>query len=148
VALVAAREGLPLAFQLLVYPGTDMTRSTESHRLFGEGFYLSTEFMDLAMGNYLQAGEETDPRASPLFADIPAGVAPAYLCTAGFDPLRDEGEAYAERLRSAGVQIETRRFDGLIHGFVSWLVVGRANRAAVEEVAAALRPALTSVARP
>lgn len=143
VALAAAREGLPLAHQLLIYPATDLTRSSESHRLFAQGLYLTREFMDVVQAAYLaDVSRQTDPTASPLYVDVPEGVAPAYVATAGFDPLRDEGEAYAEKLRAAGVEVTTRRFEGLIHGFANWLVLGAANRAAVEEIAAALRAGL------
>ena len=142
-AIEAARAGMPLAFQLLVYPATDMTRSHDSHRTFGRGFYLSTEFMDLAAQSYLPRAEDrTDPRASPLLADLPPGLAPAYVCTAGFDPLRDEGEAYAARLRDAGVEVELRRFEALIHSFFNVVGVGRSARAAVDEIAGALRRGL------
>jgi len=142
-ALMAAREGLPLAFQLLVYPATDLTNSMESHARFGTGYYLTTEFKDLARSAYLPVQEDwTDPRASVLYEAVPRGLAPAYLCTAGFDPLRDEGEAYARKLADAGVTVELQRFPGLIHGFLNWVGVGRSSRAAVTEVAGKLRAAL------
>lgn len=144
VALHAAREGLPLAYQLLIYPATDLTRSARSHALFGEGLYLTTEFMDLAHDTYLAGHPADDPSASPLHAEIGDGVAPAYVASAGFDPLRDEGEAYARALRDAGVDVTARRFDGLIHGFANWVGLGAANRAALEEIAAALHGALAS----
>ena len=105
-ALAAAEEGLPLALQLLVYPGTDALRDTESLRLFGEGFYLTQGFIDLAADAYyphLSEDERRDPRISPVYADlapeVAARLAPVFLCTAGFDPLRDEGEAYAPPAR-------------------------------------------------
>ncbi|NYG54667.1 alpha/beta hydrolase [Nocardioides perillae] len=143
-AIAAAREGLPLAFQLLVYPATDMTRSHDSHRTFAQGFYLSAEFMDLAAESYLpHEADRRDPRASPLFADLPEGLAPAYVCTAGFDPLRDEGEAYAAKLREAGVEVELHRFGALIHSFFNVVGVGRTSRAAVQDIAEALRRGLS-----
>ncbi|HEY1133584.1 MAG TPA: alpha/beta hydrolase [Nocardioides sp.] len=143
VAIEAARRGLPLAFQLLVYPATDLTRASASHELFGEGFYLTTAFMDGVAEHYLPDPEQrTDPAASPLFAELPAGLAPAYVATAGFDPLRDEGEAYAARLADAGVPTRVRRFDGLIHGFANWVALGASNVAAVAELADALRDGL------
>ena len=143
VAIAAAREALPLAFQLLVYPGTDMRGGTESRELFNRGLVLEQDFMDLAMEAYLPNPEDVvDPRASPALADLPPGLCPAYVATAGFDPLRDEGEAYARRLADAGVDVELRRFPDQLHGFVQMVGVGRTCRAATLEVAGALRAAL------
>jgi acetyl esterase len=143
VAIAAAREGLPLAFQLLVYPGTDMRGGTESRALFNEGLVLDQKFMDVAKHSYLPRAEDvTDPRASPLLADLPDGLAPAYVATAGFDPLRDEGEAYARRLADAGVTVELRRFPDQVHGFLQMVGVGRTAPAAVAEVADRLASAL------
>jgi acetyl esterase len=143
VALVAARERLPLAFQMLVYPATDATRQTRSLELFGSGFYLTRGFMDLANASYLpDEGDRKDPRASPLYAEIPDGLAPAYVATAGFDPLRDEGEAYARMLCEAGVPVEMHRFPDLVHGFFNALGPGRRSRAAVAEIAVKLGAAL------
>src|SRR4051794_9290165 len=139
VALLAAREGLPLAFQLLVYPGTDASTRTESKRLFGHDLYLTEEFMDQVLAWYApEQADRADPRVSPLLDEIPPGLAPAYVATAGFDPLRDEGEAYARKLADAGVSVELRRFADQIHGFLSVVGVGRTARAASAEVAAAL----------
>jgi acetyl esterase len=142
-ALAAAEEGLPLAFQLLIYPGTDMRGGSESRALFDQGFYLTKRFMDLARSVYAPDPElHTDPRVSPLYADIPPGLAPAYVVTAGFDPLRDEGEAYARRLAEAGVPMELERFPSQIHGFFNVVGAGRTSRAANAEIAAKLRAAL------
>ena len=139
VALLAAREGLPLAFQLLAYPGTDASSRTESKRLFGRDLYLTQEFMDQVMDWYVPVrADRADPRVSPLLDEVPAGLAPAYIATAGFDPLRDEGEAYARRLADQGVKVELRRFSDQIHGFLSVVGVGRTARAASAEVASAL----------
>ena len=142
-AIAAAREGLPLAFQLLVYPGTDMRGGTESRALFEDGFYLTKQFIDLAREHYVpDPGTHTDPRVSPLLAEIPPGLAPAYVATAGFDPLRDEGEAYARKLADAGVTVELKRYPDQIHGFFNVVGVGRTSRAANAEIAAKLRAAL------
>lgn len=142
-AIEAAREGLPLAFQLLVYPATDMRGGSESRETYAEGFYLSRQFMDRGRECYLpRPADPVDPHASPLLAEIPAGLAPAYVVTAGFDPLRDEGEAYAKKLVDAGVQTELRRFPDQIHGFLNVVGVGRSARAANAEIAATLRAAL------
>ncbi|HYH34162.1 MAG TPA: alpha/beta hydrolase [Nocardioides sp.] len=141
-AIVAAREGLPLAFQLLIYPGTDMRGDTESRRLFNRGLVLTQDYMDLAKDSYLRPDDVEDPRASPLLAELPAGLAPAYVVTAGFDPLRDEGEAYARKLAHAGVEVELRRFPEQIHGFLQFVGAGRTPIAANEEIAQRLRSAV------
>jgi acetyl esterase len=118
VALQARDEGLALRFQLLVYPGTDLTMSSRSVQENGEGYLLTADSMEWFIDHYLSGGSDAkDPRVSPLYADDVRGVAPALVITAEFDPLRDEGEAYAERLREADVEVEVRRYDGQIHGF-------------------------------
>jgi len=142
-AIEAARQGWPLAFQLLVYPATDCARDTRSFELFGKGFFLTQEFMQLATECYVPPGLDLrDPRVSPLHADLPAGLAPAYVATAGFDPLRDEGEAYARRMVEAGVKVELKRFPDQIHGFFNIVGLGPRTRAANAEIAAKLRAAL------
>ncbi|WP_408898092.1 alpha/beta hydrolase [Nocardioides sp. R1-1] len=144
-AIVAARTGLPLAFQLLVYPCVDNARDTESLRLFGEGLYLTAESMAWFNETYLPRPEDkADERTRLLDVDLPAGLAPAHVVTAGFDPLRDEGEDYARRLADAGVDVELRRYVDQIHGFLNILGVGRSSRAAVREIAGRLRAALGS----
>jgi acetyl esterase len=143
VALMAARDSVPLAWQLLIYPCTDITRDTQSLRSFGEGFYLTTAFMDRADDSYLpKPDDRRDPRVSVLYAEIPRGLAPAYVVTAGFDPLRDEGEAYARRLCDAGVTVELQRLTDQVHGFVNIVGVGRSSRAAVDGIADQLRATL------
>jgi acetyl esterase len=138
-AIESARSGLPLAFQLLVYPGTDASRPTLSKRLFGHGLYLTQTFMDQTLDQYLRdPALRADPRVSPMLADLPAGLAPAYVATAGFDPLRDEGEAYARKLADDGLEVELRRFSDQIHGFLNVVGVGRSARAASAEIAARL----------
>jgi acetyl esterase/lipase len=142
VAIEAARTGLPLAYQLLVYPATDALRRTDSATAFAEGFYLTAAFMDLATRTYVAASDPADPRVSPHYADLPDGLAPALVVTAGFDPLRDEGEAYARRLVDAGTPVELRRFADQIHGFFNMVGVGRSCRAANATIAAELGAAL------
>jgi acetyl esterase len=141
VAIKAAEAGVPCVFQLLVYPVTNHVDVSESRKKFGEGFYLTHAFMDLAVESYLAP---TDDRADPMVSvqlteKIPEGLAPALVVTAGFDPLRDEGEEYARTLADAGVSVELRRYPGFIHGFFNVVGVGRANRAAVAEIAAKLK---------
>ncbi|WP_231123558.1 alpha/beta hydrolase [Nocardioides sambongensis] len=142
VAIAAARARTPLAHQLLIYPVTDPAHGTESFALFKEGLFLTEKFMDGVRDAFVPTEElRLDERVDLLKTDLPAGLAPAYLCTAGFDPLRDEGESYAARLAAAGVPVETRRFDDQIHGFLNVVGAGRTARAAVEEIADALRRA-------
>ena len=143
-AIAAALDGLPLAFQLLVYPVTDTTRQTRSFELFADlGLYLTRSYIDIGNECYLpDERDRTDPRVSVLFEKIPDGLAPAYVATAGFDPLRDEGEAYARLLCDAGVPVEMRRFPDLIHSFFNILGPSKRSRAAVAEMAVRLGAAL------
>ncbi|HEY5141977.1 MAG TPA: alpha/beta hydrolase [Solirubrobacteraceae bacterium] len=143
-ALACARGGGSApAFQLLIYPVTDLSAKSASYGLFGEGFFLTEADMDWYAGHFVPPGvERTDPRVSPLLAADLGDLAPAYVVTAGFDPLRDEGEAYAARLREAGVPVTLRRQRGLVHGFVNMVGAGRAASAAVSELSAVLRAAL------
>ncbi len=141
-AIEAARSGLPMRFQLLIYPATDMTGRCDSRRLFATGFMLTQSGMAEAEHHYLGSHDRTDPRASPLEADLPKGLAAAYVVTAGFDPLRDEGEAYARRMAEAGVDVTVRRFDGHIHSFFNAVGLGEASPAAVHEIADAVAAAL------
>ncbi len=140
----AVREGaVAPAFQLLIYPVTVFGQPTKSRDTYAEGFYLTRALMDLGDANYLLGDEDlSDPLISPLLGDA-TGVAPAYLVTAGFDPLRDEGEAYAELLRDAGVDVEYRCEEGLLHAFVNMAGVGRSSRAALDRAAAALQRGLS-----
>lgn len=143
-AIRAAEAGLPLRFQLLIYPVTNMAERSDSRRIFGEGFFLTTAFMDLAETSYLhEHHDRRDPNVSVYFHEkFPPDLAPAFVATAGFDPLRDEGEAYARLLAEHGCQVELKRYPGFIHGFANIVGVGRANRAAVAEMAVRLRRAL------
>jgi len=138
---LAARE--QCAFQLLIYPVTQMGADTESRRLFAEGFFLTANAIGLATGHYVPAGTDPDdPRLSPLCADVPDGVAPAYVVTAGFDPLRDEGEAYARKLEDAGVKVTLQRFPDQVHGFLNVLGAGHSAKAAVYRIAELLTGSL------
>ncbi|MET0883945.1 MAG: alpha/beta hydrolase [Acidimicrobiales bacterium] len=130
------------AFQLLLYPVTDVSRQSDSYREFADGFYLTEKQMDWYTERYLGDADRSDPRVSPLLAEDLSGLPPAYVATAGFDPLRDEGEAYARRLADAGVPVALRRHDGLIHAFVSTTGVGRSGHDAVLEVCGAIRMGL------
>jgi acetyl esterase len=132
------------AFQLLIYPATDFLGTSTSRLTFAEGFYLSKAFMDLAEENYLVGDEDrSEIRLSPLHQDV-AGVAPAYLVTAGFDPLLDEGKAYADKLREAGVPVEYVCEEGLIHSFANMVAVGSSAPRAMRRAATALQRGLTA----
>ena len=118
--------------QALIYPVTDISSlDTESYNDFATGFFLTKEGMEWFRSQYLPKTEDrVDPYASPLLARDHSNLPPAVVITAEFDPLRDEGEAYAEKLREAGVPVEVVRYDGMIHGFVSFVgIVGQAAEA-------------------
>jgi acetyl esterase len=138
------RSGGPRpVFQLLYYPATDSANRYRSQDLFLDGFFLTDEDMQWFTGNYLPDKDmAADPLASPLLADDLRGMPPTYLATAGFDPLRDEGQAYAAKLRRAGVPVVEHRLGDLIHGFVNFIGIGRRFREAVAESAGVLRAAL------
>jgi acetyl esterase len=144
VSLMARdRSGPALRHQLLVYPVTDCSFSTASYLENAEGYMLTREMMEWFWGHYLGSeGDGTHAYASPLRAEKLSGVPPAHLITAEFDPLRDEGEAYAERLRAAGVAVTGKRYDGVIHGFFSMSDAIDAGRAAIREAGREMRLAL------
>jgi acetyl esterase len=141
-AQLAARDGGPApACQLLVYPAVDRRTSYPSLELFREGFFLTHETIDWFHRQYSGGSREgaPDPRLDPLAAKDLSGLAPALVVTAGFDPLRDEGEAYAFALQRDGSPVTLRRFESLIHGFFNMVGVSRACREAVVEIAGATR---------
>jgi acetyl esterase len=114
------RGGPPLVFQLLIYPGTDMRMDWPSHLRHAGQLPLRRPTMQWFVGHYLRGpGDELDWRASPLRAPSFRNLPPALVVTAGFDPLSDEGEAYARALSDGGVPVTHRRFDGQIHGFLN-----------------------------
>ena len=146
-AQLASHDGGPApALQLLIYPVTDFTVRRRSRDLFGEGFLLTDAEMNWFEDNYLgvERTNARDPRASPLLAEDLSGLAPAFVVTAAFDPLRDEGEAYVEALREAGTPATLRRFPGFIHGFINGAGVSRTARDAVVEIAGATRAMFSS----
>ncbi|MGZ5335234.1 MAG: alpha/beta hydrolase [Solirubrobacterales bacterium] len=145
-SLRAVREGGPSpAFQLLIYPVTDLSAKARSYALFREGFYLTESQMDWYRGHYLARAEDAaDPGASPLLEADLSGAPPAHLVTAGFDVLRDEGEAYVARLRDAGVAVTHTREPGMIHAFINAVGISPASRAGVRRMAQPLRAALAA----
>lgn len=142
-AVVANERRGAVAFQLLVYPVTDMNRTSQSYRDNAEGYLLSAELMGWFESHYTGGNGLDDPRVSPLFTEDLTGVAPAFIITAEFDPLRDEGEAYGKRLADAGVRVTMQRHDGMIHGFFQMNAVIDAADAAIDDAAAALKDALS-----
>lgn len=118
--LAADRGGPAIAFQLLVYPATDQRSERPSQRRFGQGYLLDLESIYYFQRGYLRHARDYDDwRASPIRRQDLSGLPPALIITAGFDPLVDDCLAYADRLRSAGVPVEYRCFDGMIHGFLA-----------------------------
>jgi acetyl esterase len=139
---VLAEFGPDIDFQLLVYPVTDMTQGHPSMAENAEGYLLTRDTMEWFRNQYIGDAERADPRISPLHAEDLAGLPPALVITAEFDPLRDEGEAYAARLQDAGVPTTLMRFDGQIHGFFAMPGMLDDARVALDAAGAALRAAL------
>lgn len=120
VALATRSDAVRPAFQLLIYPAVDMTMSFPSIDIMGKDLFLERATMDWFLSHYLRGdADRTDVRASPWFDPDVGGAPPAYIATAGFDPLRDEGEAYASKLAAAGVPVEQVRHAGMFHGFLN-----------------------------
>ncbi len=121
VALRARDQAFPqLAGQVLIYPVTDLTQSQPSYEFFAEGYLLTRDSMTWFIQQYLpEAMDLKTPEASVLFAESLVGLPPTVLLVAGFDPLRDEGLAYAQRLREAGVPVIEKNWEGMVHGFIN-----------------------------
>jgi acetyl esterase len=147
VALMAREQGgPPLAYQLLIYPATDQRCQFASHERNGEGYLLTRDGIRFFRGAYLpNEADRADWRASPLLAASHAGLPPALVLTAGYDPLVDEGRAYAERLAKAGVEVAYREYSDMVHGFVLFGGVVDAANAAVNECCRQLRRAFEKV---
>ncbi len=136
------RAGPAIAFQLLIYPATDQRCGFPSHQRNGEGYLLTRHSIEYFRGFYLPRKADWDDwRASPLLAQTLAGLPPAFVLTAGYDPLIDEGKAFAERLAREGASVSYREYSDMVHGFI--LMGGALERAnaAVEDCCAALRDA-------
>ena len=143
VALMARDRGGPqIIFQLLVYPVTDRNFETVSYDENGQGYLLDKDSMMWYWDQYLNdPSEAANPYAAPLQAESLSGLPPALVIIAEFDPLRDEGEAYAHRLQEAGVVTTCSRYDGMVHGFFGMVGVMDKAMEAVSEASAALRNA-------
>jgi acetyl esterase len=145
-AVVALTLEEKIAFQLLIYPATDQSMASESLKRNAEGYLLTRSMMEKFRAYYLpQPADWLDWRASPALAKSHAGLPPAFVLTAGFDPLCDEGRQYAELLARAGVEVEYRNYPDMIHGFILMGGVLDTANAAVEECCAALRRAFEKV---
>jgi acetyl esterase len=147
VSLLARDAGGPrIAFQLLIYPATDQRLATPSHERNAQGYLLTRDAIDYFRRAYLPNDKDwTDWRASPLLAKSHANLPPALVITAGYDPLLDEGRAYAERLKAAGVRVEYREYADMVHGFILFGGVLDTAKAAVADCCAALRGAFEKV---
>ncbi len=151
LAAVTARlardaDGPPLAGQLLIYPGTDFRDDDARYPSRGQnadGYFLTRADMQWFSDHYVGTADPNDPRLSPILAENLAGLPPAVVVTAEYDPLRDEGEAYARALEQAGVPVSLRRYDGLIHGFFDLGALSPAAAGAVRETCEDLRRLLT-----
>ncbi|WP_439815216.1 alpha/beta hydrolase fold domain-containing protein [Zavarzinia sp. CC-PAN008] len=145
-ARCAAGEGPALALQLLLYPVTDMTLERPSINENAAGYLLTRDSLAWVLSNLRADVDLTDPRVSPARAEL-RGAAPAVVLTCGYDPLRDDGLAYVERLKAAGVPVEHLHFAGQVHGFVMFDVVFRGARQALDQLGAALARALGTAPR-
>lgn len=134
--------GPPIRQQVLAYPITDCDFTRPSYAENADGYFLTTSQMKWFWDQYCpNVARRTEPYASPLRATSLAGLPPAYIFTAEFDPLRDEGEAYATALQAAGVPVEFRRFDGMIHAFLRRVTTFDAAREALQDIAGVLQTA-------
>ena len=137
VCQVTRDEGTPMpAFQALVVPATDFSKDYPSATTFAEGYFLTKANMDWYEDQYLGEHPRTDPRASPLLADDLGGLPPAYVAVAGWDPLRDEGIAYAEAMRAAGVPVTLRVHEDAVHPFINIGAVDIGRRCQTELIGA------------
>jgi len=143
MALMARDAGGPaISYQVLIYPGCDQRMGHPSIEANGVGYLLEKKSMEYFRGHYLpQAKDWTDWRASPLLAKSLRGLPPALVITAGFDPLRDEGRAYADRLKAEGVAVDYHEYQDMVHGFITMGRVLDAANTALAECAGALKKA-------
>ncbi len=140
-----ARSEQP-CFQLLIYPATDQRCSFPSHQKNGQGYLLTSDSIGWFRASYLPRREDwSDWRASPLLAANHSGLPPALVLTAGLDPLVDEGRAYAEKMRAAGVPVEYAEYPDMVHGFFLFGGVLETTNAAIQRCCEALRSAFEKV---
>jgi acetyl esterase len=142
VSQQARDDGMQLpTLQLLLYPVTQFGGETRSMTLFADGYYLAKDDMDWFRDNYLSGSsvKMTDPSVSPLRSDDLSGLPPALLATGGFDPLRDEGNQYAEALAAAGVAVDHRQYGSMVHAFANFFPLGGGSVTAMTDIVSALR---------
>jgi acetyl esterase len=145
VSQLAAADRHPPAAQILIYPAVDRAKHDyRSLELFAENFLLTRSEIGWYHEQYTAGTgvDDRDPRVSPIYAASLRNLPAALVVTAGFDPLRDEGEAYANRLREDGNHVTLHRFEGLIHGFLNLVGISTAARLAVEDLARRMVPFL------
>ncbi len=134
--------GPTISYAALIYPAVDMTRKGGSLDENASGYFLETDGMHWFMNHYITETERSETMASPLLHADLSGLPDCFIATCEYDPLRDEGEAYADALRAKGVHVESKRYDGLIHGAANMTGVLEGGRRLVADVAAHLRKAL------
>jgi acetyl esterase len=141
-AVLARDAALPLALQLLFYPGCTAWQDTPSHRTFAQGFVLEAPHIDFFFGQYLRSpADREDWRFSPLSAPDVDGVAPAWIGLAECDPLVDEGVLYADKLRTAGLAVDLEIYRGVTHEFIKMGRIIAPARQAHQDAARALQQA-------
>lgn len=146
-AIHAAQQGWPLALQLLIYPGCAARADTASHQTYAQGYVLERAHIDYFFNHYIpDLAQREDWRFAPLNASLPEGMSPVWLGLAECDPLIDEGIAYADKLRAAGVAVELEIYRGVVHGFINWGQVIDEARTLHRDAAAAMRRAFTAAA--
>ncbi|MGH3631294.1 MAG: alpha/beta hydrolase, partial [Sciscionella sp.] len=140
---LAGEGGAAPSGQLLLYPATDMSHDYPSREAFGQGYFLDQASLELFVNCYVtDPALVLDPRMSPLLHPKLAEAPPSVVVTAEYDPIRDQGNAYAEALAAAGVPVECRQFAGLVHGFLHFGAFVPAAKAATDEICALLRTLL------
>lgn len=148
MAVRARDQGLPLRFQLLIYPVMERRFDTESYAANATGYGLTQAAMRWYWDHYLGGSDGSHPEASPLLTDDLSGLAPTRIVVCEYDPLRDEGVAYADRLRQAGVAVQLSEYEGMIHGFLRLGAFIDRSQDVLNESAQALRDALIDRPQP